>query len=173
MSYESIDDVFDAARTIYGNRSEQYDADDPWGNGGWRAQLVEMRKKLDRLWTYWEADDEGIMVAEDDALDLINYTAFFLILAERGDRDGTWPWPEEDPWTTRTKPRSRQNLDAQGAAIAQAARQTREQIGDEIRQFASSLNILLHGWLPDARSTHQEGDRAKNVGLSDDGTWES
>jgi hypothetical protein len=95
--YPSLESVFRTAHDKYNERSSQYEADDPWGNGGWRAQLVEMRKKLDRLWTHWDSDsDEQIMLAEDDAIDLICYAAFFLILMEKGDRDGSWPWPKDD-----------------------------------------------------------------------------
>jgi len=94
--YHSVEDVFDAAIQKHHERTQQYPGDDPWGNGGWRAQLVEMRKKLDRLWTHWDSDDESIMLAEDDAIDIIVYGAFFVILMEMGNANGTWPWPDND-----------------------------------------------------------------------------
>jgi hypothetical protein len=79
----------------YQDRSAEYPKNDPWGNGGYRAQLVEMRKKLDRLWVYFSADPDAghPLKPEDDGIDLIAYAVFFLILFRRGDRDGSWPWP--------------------------------------------------------------------------------
>jgi hypothetical protein len=86
---------------IYKERSAQYPGDDPYGNGGFRAQLVEMQKKLDRLWIHFNGEfdpgDESwrelVSVIENNANDLINYAAFFLRLFRDGDRDGSWPWP--------------------------------------------------------------------------------
>lgn len=60
--------------------------------------LVDMRKKLDRLWfKFWDQDDKFTPVddyeeALDSAYDLLNYTAFFIIQVEAGNRDGEWPW---------------------------------------------------------------------------------
>jgi hypothetical protein len=59
---------------------------------GWKGQLVEMRKKLDRLWSIWGArspEPKDI----DEALDLINAAIFFIMLAEEDEPNGRWPWP--------------------------------------------------------------------------------
>jgi hypothetical protein len=82
------------AFTKYQERSEQYIGDDPYGNGGYRAQIVEMQKKLDRLWIHFNDEDiSNHDKIEDDAIDLINYVVFFLRLLREGNRDGSWPWP--------------------------------------------------------------------------------
>lgn len=60
---------------------------------GWKGQLVEMRKKLDRLWAAWQMDRALTEKDRDEALDLINAAVFFLILANEDDSDGDWPWP--------------------------------------------------------------------------------
>jgi hypothetical protein len=80
------------AWTKYAERSEQYPHDDPYGDGGYRAQLVEMRKKVDRLWTHFNGVRD-ISSAIDDAEDIINYAVFFVRLVRGEDRDGVWPWP--------------------------------------------------------------------------------
>lgn len=59
---------------------------------GWKGQLVELRKKLDRLWAMWGARSPGEKDI-DEALDLINATIFFIMMVEDGDSDGRWPWP--------------------------------------------------------------------------------
>lgn len=62
-------------------------------DAGWKGQLVEMRKKLDRLWAVWRLDRALLEKDEDEALDLINATIFFLICADEDNEDGAWPWP--------------------------------------------------------------------------------
>lgn len=141
-SYANLPDVLLAAVEKYQERSAQYDGDDPWGKGGYKAQLVEMRKKLDRLWTHWDGE-KGFNQVEDDALDLINYAAFFLILAERGDSDGQWPWQQEATTEADKRPASAQSLggqdpDSPRAQALAAAREAWQQVGDALRQLASS-----------------------------------
>jgi hypothetical protein len=88
--------VFVRCFQIYRDRQEQH-GDPVWQASGWRGMLVDMRKKLDRLWyATWDADDETVMLALDSAFDLINYTAFFIRQAEDANRDGSWPWEVED-----------------------------------------------------------------------------
>lgn len=60
---------------------------------GWKGQLVEMRKKLDRLWAAWQMDRALTQKDIDEALDLINATVFFLICADENNPNGDWPWP--------------------------------------------------------------------------------
>ena len=88
--------VFQDAFRIYQERQEQH-GDQVWKASGWRGMLIDMRKKLDRLWfATWDADDETVELGLDSAYDLLNYTAFFIRQAQAGDRNGTWPWSEED-----------------------------------------------------------------------------
>jgi hypothetical protein len=54
------------------------------------GNLVEMRKKLDRLWAAWESPQEKDV---DEALDLINAATFWIRCVELGNIAGSWPWP--------------------------------------------------------------------------------
>ena len=61
-----------------------------WQAAGWRGQLFEMRKKLERVW--WRSWKNGIR-APDSAWDLINYSGFYLranAWNEPGDGWGRW-----------------------------------------------------------------------------------
>jgi hypothetical protein len=62
-------------------------------DAGWKGQLVEMRKKLDRLWAVWQMDRALTSKDLDEAADLINATIFFLICVDEDNEDGKWPWP--------------------------------------------------------------------------------
>jgi hypothetical protein len=84
--------VFLDAYDIYKERNAV--RQDAWRDAGWKGQLVEMRKKLDRLWAVWRRD--GTVTTEkdiDEALDLINATAFFIRCVREENPDGNWPWP--------------------------------------------------------------------------------
>lgn len=83
---------------IYIDREQRHQ--EVWRRSGWRGMLVDLRKKLDRLWGEWwnwdhDTSDERKRPEQSDldsALDIINYTAFFIRQAEDGNRDGVWPW---------------------------------------------------------------------------------
>ena len=63
-----------------------------WREGGWRSQLVDVRKKFSRLWRHgWL---EGRFVP-DHSLDLINYTGFYHRIQMQGKPWGEWGEPEE------------------------------------------------------------------------------
>ncbi len=64
---------------------------DAWRGAGAKGQLVELRKKLDRLWARWdgEVDQKDI----DEALDLINAAVFWIRCIAEGNNNGKWPWP--------------------------------------------------------------------------------
>jgi hypothetical protein len=86
------------ALMIYDERNEKYH--DNWKRMGWRGTLVRLRERAERLWdSYWNADDLGDLEAEmyvprdvDDALDMINFVAFFIrgMNGRETTRDGSW-----------------------------------------------------------------------------------
>lgn len=85
--------VFLKAWSIYAERQEEH-GDMVWQASGWRGMLVDMRKKLDRLWfRYWgnlpPRDNDKAL---DSAYDLINFTAFFIRQVEADKQNGDWPW---------------------------------------------------------------------------------
>jgi hypothetical protein len=83
--------VFLKAWTIYAERQEEH-GDQVWTASGWRGMLVDMRKKLDRLWfKYWGRVPTN-EVNLDSAYDLLNYTAFFIRQVEANNQNGDWPW---------------------------------------------------------------------------------
>lgn len=90
-------DIYLKAMLIYYERQDEH-GDQVWQASGWRGMLVDMRKKLDRLWyRYWNQDSSVTPVEDydkalDSAYDLLNFTAFFIRQVEAGKRDGEWPW---------------------------------------------------------------------------------
>lgn len=98
--------VFIEALKIYADRNVKYR--DNWRRMGWRGLLIRIRERSDRLWdTFWSGvawkpdgvmDEPGDrMIDADDALDLINFAAFFVRqtrdIGDRGwmnARDGEW-----------------------------------------------------------------------------------
>lgn len=87
---EEYSDIASRAHAIFVERNSARKS--AFREAGWKGQLVEMRKKLDRLWTLIgerSPDDKDI----DEALDLINATIFFIILVRENDPNGRWPWP--------------------------------------------------------------------------------
>lgn len=82
-------DITDEALAIYFSKNEK--RSDSWRGAGWKGNLVEMRKKLDRLWAVWDGpvDKKDI----DEALDLINATVFYIRCVREQNPNGNWPWP--------------------------------------------------------------------------------
>lgn len=86
--------VFYEAYALYRERNLQHQ--DVWKESGWMGMMVDMRKKMDRLWkqyTYYRSDE---MVAQEDldsAFDLLNFTVFFIRQVRDDDRNGSWDWP--------------------------------------------------------------------------------
>lgn len=62
-----------------------------WQEGGWRSQLVDIRKKFKRLW--FHAWVKGVFV-RDHPIDMINYLGFFVRLGMNGKPWGSWGEPE-------------------------------------------------------------------------------
>jgi hypothetical protein len=63
-----------------------------WRQGGWRSQLVDIRKKFSRLWFHgWI---KGRFVP-DHGFDLINYVGYYQRLQMKGMPWGEWGEPEE------------------------------------------------------------------------------
>ncbi|HVI80783.1 MAG TPA: hypothetical protein VM715_22050 [Candidatus Acidoferrum sp.] len=62
-------------------------------SAGWKGNLVECRKKLDRLWAIWKDDRSPDPKDVDEAIDLINAVVFAIICMEEGNADGYWDWP--------------------------------------------------------------------------------
>lgn len=62
-----------------------------WREGGWRSQLVDVRKKFKRLWFHgWI---RGIFV-KDHPIDMINYLGFYVRSGTAGEPWGEWGEPE-------------------------------------------------------------------------------
>lgn len=81
--------VLNRALDIFKERNET--RRDAWMDAGSIGNLVEMRKKLDRLWAAWENPTEKDV---DEALDLINAAVFWIRCSEMGNISGGWPWPD-------------------------------------------------------------------------------
>jgi len=81
--------VLNRALDIYKERNAT--RHDAWMDAGAIGNLVEMRKKLDRLWAAWDDPQEKDV---DEALDLINAAVFWIRCAEMGNINGGWPWPD-------------------------------------------------------------------------------
>ncbi len=78
--------LFEALR-IFQERNARYQ--DAWKRTGWRGNLVDLRKKIERLWAeFWYGNQEN----PDDAFDIINFTAFFIRNHIEGNEEGTWNW---------------------------------------------------------------------------------
>jgi hypothetical protein len=89
--------VFIKALHIYSERNEKYN--DNWKRMGWRGMLIRVRERAERLWdALWGAVPiEGTQSAlvsgpidVDDAIDLINFSAFLIRAVDAGNRDGNW-----------------------------------------------------------------------------------
>lgn len=85
--------IFGDAMNVYIARNERYK--DNWKKMGWRGQLVRMKERVERLWDdFWgkEPIPDGVdeLMNVDDAIDLINFAAFFIRAANDNNRDGDW-----------------------------------------------------------------------------------
>ncbi|SRR6266496_1661438 len=70
-----------------------------WQEGGWRSQLIDIRKKFSRLWFHgWI---KGVF-RSDHGYDLINYVGYYQRLAMRGRPWGSWGEPESTTITAGT-----------------------------------------------------------------------
>jgi hypothetical protein len=78
------------ALDIYAERNIRYH--DNWRRSGWRGVLVRIRERTDRLWDVWWERSQRSAQDADDALDLINFAAFFIRATGYGEttRDGSW-----------------------------------------------------------------------------------
>lgn len=78
------------ALAIYDERNKDYN--DNWVRMGWRGLLIRIRERADRLWDKWWDREQAETRDEDDALDLINFAAFFVRAQRNGmtTRDGQW-----------------------------------------------------------------------------------
>ena len=60
-----------------------------WKRSGWRMNLVFVKSKATRLWSMFGEGRGEPDLTLDDAVDLLNYVAFFIITYEQGDEHGT------------------------------------------------------------------------------------
>jgi hypothetical protein len=76
------------ALQVFAARNERYQ--DQWKTSGWRGALYDLRKKADRLFRqYWGgAPTPG--ADEDDAIDAINFAAFFIRGRAERNEWGNW-----------------------------------------------------------------------------------
>lgn len=85
--------VYLMAFEIFLERNRRHRAQ--WRVGGIQGLLVDMRKKMERMWNEFMLSPVPPKDV-DSPIDLINYGAFLVqALAEekRGSRVGTWIWP--------------------------------------------------------------------------------
>jgi hypothetical protein len=82
------------AMQIMTQRDESYG--DQWKRYGWRGALFNLRRKAERAWhTMFNEDPEHTIVLAhkcDDLLDVINYAAMAMQMAEESNRDGVPEW---------------------------------------------------------------------------------
>lgn len=76
------------AAEIYAERGQRHG--DVWKDSGWKGMLFDMHKKMDRLWNEYMVSEKPPSDL-DSAVDLINYTVFF-ILGKINNNDGKWRW---------------------------------------------------------------------------------
>lgn len=84
------------AAEVYAERNVKYK--DNWKRMGWRGMLVRVRERAERMWDdFWDQSEpdvnERILYPPrdaDDAIDLINFAAFFVRAVREGNRDGSW-----------------------------------------------------------------------------------
>lgn len=86
--------VFLEALTIMDNRSAAYG--EVWRQYGARSNILSVARKVDRIMHAWwfNTDDGAAMLSKgvlDDALDLMNYCAFFLRNAKALNVEGRPP----------------------------------------------------------------------------------
>jgi hypothetical protein len=62
-----------------------------WKEGGWRSQLVDIRKKFSRMWFHGWIHGE---FRPDHGTDLINYVGYYQRLGMKGHPWGKWGEPE-------------------------------------------------------------------------------
>ena len=75
---------------VFRQRNHRHGADSRWRIKGWQGNLFHMRDKAERLWhEFMVADEQPDDL--DSAIDLINYTLFFLVCYSDND-SGTWGW---------------------------------------------------------------------------------
>jgi len=87
--WQPHDDVLRESLNIFIDKNGK--RQDSWKGAGWKGNLVEMRKKLDRLWAAWDSPDQKDI---DEALDLINAAVFYIRCVREKNPNGNWPWPK-------------------------------------------------------------------------------
>lgn len=78
--------VFAEALKIYAERNKRYK--DSWKDFGWRGMLHDIYKKTHRLWKAWWSGDEQDRGDYDDAIDLMNFSAFFIRAVKSNNEKG-------------------------------------------------------------------------------------
>lgn len=81
--------VFLEAMCIFQERNANYR--DAWKEQGWRGNLMDLRRKVMRLWNQWW-HPRGTRGYLDNAVDLLNFTAFFLRNARAENEEGNWQY---------------------------------------------------------------------------------
>lgn len=83
--------VANKARAVFEERNRARQS--AFRKAGWKGNLVECRKKLDRLWAVWTSGRSPEEKDIDEALDLINAAIFVAMEMEDHNPNGEWPWP--------------------------------------------------------------------------------
>lgn len=77
------------ALLVFHERNQRYR--DLWKGDGYRGSLFQMKGKLLRMWSiFWTGHPDPESLKCDDAVDLINYTCFFIRNVEAGNEHGQW-----------------------------------------------------------------------------------
>jgi hypothetical protein len=86
--------VFFEAFRLYEQRNKKHRS--VWKESGWMGMMVDMRKKMDRIWSQfsqYRSDEDVSQEDLDSALDLLNFTVFFIRQVRDDERNGSWEWP--------------------------------------------------------------------------------
>jgi len=86
-------EVLDMAMEVYKERNARYG--DAWRRSGWRGTLTDLRRKIERAWSFlWHAEpgDGDEQPDIDDLVDIINYAAFSIRAIKEKNRDGYGGW---------------------------------------------------------------------------------
>jgi hypothetical protein len=96
------------ALAVYKERNARYG--DAWRRSGWRGTLTDLRRKIERAWSFlWSAEPRDVVEVQawqdadpkpidadpvdvDDLIDIINYAVFSIRAVREGNRDGYGGW---------------------------------------------------------------------------------
>jgi hypothetical protein len=77
------------AFAVFVERNKRYR--DVWKKSGWKGSLFDIRKKVTRMWSvFWHGHPDEKAKECDDAIDSINFAAFFVRNVRDNNELGDW-----------------------------------------------------------------------------------